>query len=62
MSESVPIPDPLWRKSSHSGESDCVEVGFSRPGVLIRDSVHHGGLVLHVSPTTWRALISCIRT
>jgi Domain of unknown function (DUF397) len=47
-----------WRKSSYSGQGNCVEVAASRPGVVaVRDSKDPGGAVLLVSAESWKAFI-----
>ncbi|MEW2329344.1 DUF397 domain-containing protein [Micromonospora chersina] len=48
-----------WRKSSRSGQSECVEVADNLPGVVgVRDSKDPTGPVLTFSPDTWRAFIT----
>lgn len=48
--------DPLWRKSSYSGNggSDCVEVGGRGERVLVRDTKNRTGPVLEITPGAWR--------
>ena len=47
-----------WRKSSYSGQGNCVEVAANRPGVVaIRDSKDADGAMLSVSHDEWR----CVR-
>ncbi|MBM0236322.1 DUF397 domain-containing protein [Micromonospora sp. ATA32] len=47
-----------WRKSSRSGQSECVEVADNLPGVVgVRDSKDPTGPVLTFDPQTWRAFI-----
>jgi hypothetical protein len=46
-----------WRKSSYSGGQggNCVEIGESRRGMLVRDSKANGrGPVLRFAPDAWR--------
>lgn len=70
MSESVPITDHLWRKSSHSQDNDCVEIGLDlgrgqglgQFDVLVRDSAHRDSPVLRMSPADWRTLVARVRT
>jgi hypothetical protein len=52
-----------WRKSTYSNaQASCVEA-CTRPGhVLIRDTTQHGtGLVLSISPLSWRQFTASIR-
>ena len=44
----------MWRKSSASGASGCVEVAFVDGAVLVRDSKNPSGPVLQVAPSAWR--------
>jgi hypothetical protein len=51
-----------WRKSTRSGQSECVEVADNLPGVVgVRDSKDPGGPVLTFTPDTWRAFIAHIK-
>ncbi|QGN46120.1 DUF397 domain-containing protein [Micromonospora sp. WMMD558] len=48
-----------WRKSSRSGNSECVEVADNLPGVVgVRDSKDPAGPVLTFTPQTWRTFIA----
>ncbi|MFD0969363.1 DUF397 domain-containing protein [Plantactinospora endophytica] len=52
---------PIWRKSSRSGQSggDCVEVADNVPGrILVRDSKDQQGPVLTFTPKQWQAFVS----
>ena len=48
-----------WRKSTRSGNGECVEVADNLPGVVgVRDSKDPTGPVLTFEPDTWRAFIA----
>jgi hypothetical protein len=52
----------VWRKSSRSGQSECVEVADNLPGLVgVRDSKDPSGPVLTFSPDTWRTFIAHAR-
>ena len=42
-----------WRKSGHSGQGNCVEVGRGPAGIGIRDSKAPDGVVLTFRGETW---------
>ena len=54
-----------WRKSSYSGESNCVEVraGFigDEPGAVIRDSKDPDGPRLCFTADEWTAFLAGVR-
>lgn len=52
---------PIWRKSTVSGLSGCVEVAFIDGGVLIRDSKDPTGPSLRFSNVEWAAFVQAIR-
>ncbi|MEU1808044.1 DUF397 domain-containing protein [Micromonospora sp. WMMD1076] len=48
----------LWRKSSRSGQSECVEVADNLADVVgVRDSKDAAGPVLTFTPDAWRAFV-----
>lgn len=49
-----------WRTSTFSNGTNCVEVAFTRRGVLVRDSKNHGA-VLSLSHRVWRDFTTSIR-
>jgi hypothetical protein len=54
-----------WRKSSHSSGDQgggCVEVAPMRDAIAIRDSKDPEGPRLTVTPATWRALLTNLRS
>jgi hypothetical protein len=52
-----------WRKSSYSGDSggNCVELGQSVRGILIRDTKDRDGYVLTIPAGAWRAFLNTIK-
>ena len=48
----------MWRKSSASGNGDCVEVRRTPVGVQVRDSKDPGGPVLEFTDLEWVAFLS----
>jgi hypothetical protein len=52
----------VWRTSTRSGNSECVEVADNLPGVVgVRDSKDPSGTVLVFAPDTWRAFVAAAR-
>lgn len=48
----------VWRTSTRSGQSECVEVADNLVGVIgVRDSKDPTGPVLIFSPAAWRAFV-----
>ncbi len=47
-----------WRKSSHSGNGQCVEVATPRQGVAVRDSKDPLGPSLSFTAEAWAAFIA----
>jgi hypothetical protein len=49
-----------WRKASRSGASgnDCVEVAADGDRMLVRDSKHRDGGVLHLDAAAFRAFVA----
>lgn len=45
-----------WIKSSRCSMGDCVEIGYTPTGVLIRDSEHPDS-ILAITRPDWRAFI-----
>ena len=50
-----------WRTSTASNGSGCVEVAFTEPAILVRDSTKRSGAVLSVPRSAWRAFIAAAR-
>ncbi|MFY1617413.1 DUF397 domain-containing protein [Micromonospora sp. WMMD736] len=52
----------VWRTSTRSGNSECVEVADNLPGVVgVRDSKDPSGTVLLFAPAAWRAFVVATR-
>jgi hypothetical protein len=49
-----------WRKSSHSGETDCVEVLVDARSVRVRDSADPGGPELSFTCLDWKVFVSSL--
>jgi hypothetical protein len=47
-----------WRKSSHSGQGNCVEVAKPQQGVAVRDSKDPMGPSLTFTAEAWSAFIA----
>jgi len=51
-----------WRKSTRSGEGNCVEVAAHLPGIVaVRDSKNPGGGILVFPAGAWRAFVAGLR-
>ncbi|MCW3843555.1 DUF397 domain-containing protein [Micromonospora yasonensis] len=49
----------IWRKSTRSGNGECVEVADNLTGVVgVRDSKDPTGPILTFTPQTWRTFIA----
>jgi hypothetical protein len=55
--EKVMIDANVFKKSSFSGNGDCVEVAMTPTGVIVRDSKNPLGPVLWFSTMEWTAFI-----
>lgn len=53
-------PGIVWRKSTASSTSGCVEVAVVGGSVLIRDSGNRDGMVLRLPSTSWPAFLAWI--
>jgi hypothetical protein len=51
----------LWRKSSKSGDSNCVEVAATAAAVRVRDSKNPAGGILQFTPSAWSSFIQAIQ-
>ncbi|MEV4491167.1 DUF397 domain-containing protein [Micromonospora coxensis] len=52
----------VWRKSTRSGQGECVEVADNLPGVVgVRDSKDPTGPVLTFTSRSWRAFVAHTR-
>ncbi|HEY3681987.1 MAG TPA: DUF397 domain-containing protein [Streptosporangiaceae bacterium] len=52
----------VWRKSTKSAQSDCVEVAKLDDAVYVRDSKDRRGPVLAFTAHQWHALLSDINS
>ncbi|MER7397022.1 DUF397 domain-containing protein [Streptomyces sp. NPDC000151] len=51
----------IWRKSSHSAETECVEVAETPHLIAIRDSKDPDGPAIAVTPAAFAAFIAYVR-
>ena len=58
---SAPGEFAAWRKSSHSGEESCAEVGQDGTVVGVRDSQDPGGPVLAFGAQAWTGFTARLR-
>jgi Domain of unknown function (DUF397) len=47
-----------WRKSTYSGNGNCVEVATPGAGMAVRDSKDPKGPALHFSADAWTAFVA----
>jgi len=50
--------DLAWRKSSYSGNGNCVEVAVPGAGMAVRDSKDPKGPALHFTADAWTAFVT----
>ncbi|MEV4710220.1 DUF397 domain-containing protein [Micromonospora sp. NPDC049374] len=56
------LTNARWRKSSRSGEGECVEVADDLAGAVgVRDSKDVGGPVLLFAPAQWRSFVNGVK-
>ena len=60
MGDSEQSPD-VWRTSTASGTSNCVEVSFTGEFVLMRHSRNPHGPMLSFSRSEWEAFLTGVR-
>lgn len=53
--------DGGWRKSSLSGNNECLEVSFTDRVVRVRDSKDQRGRVTRFSEPEWQAFVTAVR-
>lgn len=56
-----PQSDVAWRKSSFSGNGNCVEVALTDHGIGVRDTKDREGPVLRFTPDEWVAFVAGVR-
>lgn len=61
LTDDLDDPPIVWRRSSRSANGNCVEAARYGDGVLLRDSKHPAGPVLHLTPAAWAALLAAVR-
>jgi Domain of unknown function (DUF397) len=55
------MTEPTWRKSSYSGEGNCLELSDQAGRVLVRDTQDRQGPVLTVSARAWREFVGQVQ-
>jgi hypothetical protein len=53
--------DPVWRTSSRSQDTNCVEVAFIGGEVLIRDTKNRDGAILSVAARDWEVFVTAVK-
>lgn len=53
--------DRVWRTSSRSQDTNCVEVAHVGADVRVRDTKNREGTTLTVSADAWRAFIAAVK-
>lgn len=51
----------VWRTSTRSQDTNCVEVAYSGGAVLIRDTKDRAAAMVSVAPEDWRAFVDGIK-
>jgi hypothetical protein len=51
----------VWRTSTASNGTNCVEVAFVNQAVLVRDSKNRANGALSLSPSAWQDFIAAVR-
>ncbi len=54
-------PDATWRKSTFSGDGDCVEFAAVPEGIAVRDSKDPNGAVLVFTEAEMRAFVEGVK-
>jgi hypothetical protein len=57
----VDLSRAVWRKSTLSSSSGCVEVTMAEDQIAVRDSKDRTGPTLLFSPPEWQAFIGAVR-
>ena len=52
---------PVWRKSTRSANSSCVEVALASDIVGVRDSKDPAGPVLSLTADVWRSFVNDVK-
>jgi hypothetical protein len=61
MRDASSFDGATWRKSTTSGDGNCVEVAAVPAAVGLRDSKDQQGPVVAMAPAAWTAFISEVR-
>lgn len=61
MREAPSFEGATWRKSTGSGDGNCVEVAAVPAAVGVRDSKDQQGPILAFAPTAWGAFVGEVR-
>jgi Domain of unknown function (DUF397) len=51
----------VWRTSTRSQDTNCVEVAYRAGAVLVRDTKDRAAAVVSVTPEGWRAFVAGIK-
>jgi hypothetical protein len=51
----------IWRKSSHSGNGQCIETAAVDGSIAVRDSQDPAGPALLLGPPAWTELINVLK-
>ena len=51
----------VWRTSTRSQDTNCVEVAYSGGEVRVRDTKNREAALVAVSPDDWRAFIAGVK-
>jgi hypothetical protein len=57
----VDLSHAVWRKSTLSSTSNCIEVAMAQDRIAIRDSKDRTGPALVVDSTEWEAFVTEVR-
>jgi hypothetical protein len=55
------VTELVWRRSSASGLSDCVEIAVTEGSIIVRHSKNPAGPTLTFSESEWRAFLLGVR-
>jgi hypothetical protein len=53
--------NPLWRTSTRSQDTNCVEVAYVDGEVLLRDTKDRESRTLAMTPDEWRAFVEGVK-
>ena len=51
-----------WRKSTRSGNGNCLETAPVPDGIAVRDSFSPAGAILAFTPGAWTAFLTALKT